>query len=75
MRSREYEEILASLQEVVRRAYALGRSEALKQVVQVMQTDESSWKPLAIAGPTEQVAAPAPRAEEVPWWARPPRAA
>jgi hypothetical protein len=48
MDSPEFEQILASLQAVVRRAYVLGRTEALKRVVEVMQTDETSWKPLAL---------------------------
>ncbi len=53
MQSPEYGEILTSLQEIVRKAYVLGRSEALKQVIDVMQKDETSWKPLALTGPAE----------------------
>ena len=56
MQSPEYGEILTSLQEMVRKAYVLGRSEALKQVIDVMQKDETTWKPLAITGPAEGAA-------------------
>ncbi len=59
MDSPEFEQILASLQAVVRRAYVLGRSEALKRVVEVMQTDETSWKPLALSAPPNVAPAPA----------------
>lgn len=51
--SPEFEELLSSLQKIVRQAYLLGRSEALKQVVEVMKTDDASWRPLAITGPTD----------------------
>ena len=53
MKGPEYEEILASLQEIVRQAYALGRSDALKQVVDVLKTDAVPPKPLALTGPAE----------------------
>ena len=53
MKSAEYEEILASLQEIVRQAYALGRSDALKQVVEVLKTDDMPPKPLALMAPAE----------------------
>ncbi len=54
MDSPEFEEIMAALQTVVRRAYSLGRTEALKRVVEVMEKDETTWKPLALRGPTPQ---------------------
>lgn len=54
MHGPEYDEIMGSLQEIVRRAYNLGRSDAVKQVVKVMQADESIWKPLALSAPAER---------------------
>jgi hypothetical protein len=78
----EYDAILASLQEIVRQAYALGRSDALKHVVDVMKADESSWKqPLALTGPgttaeetavtdASAEAAAAEAADTRPWWFR-----
>ena len=81
----EYDAILASLQEIVRQAYALGRSDALKQVVDVMKADEGTWKqPLALTGPggtaaegeaadgsAEAAAAAVPEAADTrPWWFR-----
>jgi hypothetical protein len=81
MNSPEFEEILTSLQDVVRRAYSLGRADALKQVVQVMQADEQSWKPRALMAPAtpeasanQNVVSMPERDEQAPWWARPPRA-
>jgi len=90
MNSSEYEEILASVQDVVQRAYALGRSEALKRVIEVMKADEAPAKPLALMAPGEAPAQPeapietnpqtapthsATTDEERPaWWARPARA-
>ena len=57
MPSSDYEEILESLQKIVRQAYDLGRAEALKQVVEVLKTDPVPPKPLALP-------APAPPADE-----------
>lgn len=53
MSSSDYEEILASVQDVVQRAYALGRAEALKRVIEVMKGDEQPAKPLALMAPSE----------------------
>ncbi len=53
MESAEYKDILASLQALTQRAYQLGRTEALKRVIEVMQADEPPIKPLALMAPTE----------------------
>ncbi len=58
MHGPEFDEIMGSLQEIVRRAYNLGRSDAVKQVVKVMQADESTWKPLALSAPAETAPSP-----------------
>ena len=55
MKNQEFDDILASLQQIVRQAYTLGRSDALKQVVEVLKVDAASAKPLALMGPTEAV--------------------
>ena len=65
MRSSEFDQILASLQDVVHRAYVLGRSDALKHVVEVMQSDESLRKPLALAAPSPEPAPIEPEPEAV----------
>lgn len=54
MQSSEYEDILSSLQKIVRQAYDLGRADALKQVVEVLRTDPVPPKPLALAAPVPQ---------------------
>lgn len=51
MQSSEYEDILGSMQKIVRQAYDLGRAEALRQVVEVLKTDPVPPKPLALAAP------------------------
>jgi hypothetical protein len=56
MPSQEFEDILTSLQQIVRQAYSLGRSEALKQVVEVLKADAASAKPLALLGPADEPA-------------------
>jgi hypothetical protein len=81
MNNPEFEDILTSLQDVVRRAYSLGRADALKQVVEVMQADEQSWKPRALMAPAkpeasanQNVVTLPERQVSAPWWARPPKA-
>ena len=53
MKNQEFDDILASLQQIVRQAYSLGRSDALKQVVEVLKADAGSAKPLALLGPAD----------------------
>ncbi len=54
MQNQELDDILASLQQIVREAYALGRGDALKQVVEVLKADAASTKPLALAAPADE---------------------
>ncbi len=75
MQNHELAEIDASLQAIVRRAYDLGRSEALKRVVQVLSPDHPADQ-LALMAPEEPEPPPhgdAPnhveRSEKAPWWA------
>ena len=53
MSSADYEDILAALQALTQRAYQLGRSEALKRVIEVMQASDPPGKPLALMAPAE----------------------
>jgi hypothetical protein len=62
MSSSDYEDILAALQALTQRAYQLGRSEALKRVIEVMQANDTPTKPLALMAPAE--IAPAPSAPD-----------
>lgn len=55
MQSSEYEDILGSMQKIVRQAYDLGRAEALRQVVEVLKTDPVPPKPLALAAPAPSI--------------------
>ncbi len=57
MQNKEFEDILASMEQIVRQAYTLGRSDALKQVVEVLNADPLSVKTLALPGPDHQSAA------------------
>ena len=54
MRNQELEEILASMQQIVQQAYDLGRSEALKQVVELLKVDAPAAKLLALPRPTDE---------------------
>jgi hypothetical protein len=79
----EFTDIDASIQALVRRAYDLGRSDALKKVVEVLNTESISSERLALMGPIpgaeepppeHQTAANDPRpsltsSEPAPWWA------
>jgi hypothetical protein len=79
LHNHELAEIDASLQAIVRRAYDLGRNEALKRVVEVLSDDRPADQ-LALMAPEDTVPAPhdnAPshqeRSEKTPWWAWPVR--
>jgi len=75
-------EIDRSLQAIVRRAYDLGREDALRKVVDVLNADKSCGERLALMAPDTPVpdhqfandaaatANEAAAAAEVPWWAR-----
>jgi hypothetical protein len=79
LHNHELAEIDASLQAIVRRAYDLGRTEALKRVVDVLSAERPAEQ-LALMAPEETV----PPAQDTvsnhadtpaktPWWAWPVR--
>ena len=51
MNNAELDKVLASVDAAVRRAYALGRKEALDQLVTYCRSDEVASPPLALAPP------------------------
>lgn len=61
MQSPEFQEILTSVQRIVSDAYALGRSDALKRVVEVLKADAPSSKSLALISPAEDTNNTMPR--------------
>ncbi len=84
MDNQELAEINASLQAIVRRAYELGRTEALKRVVEVLSADRPPAEQLALMAPDKTGAGPYEAAPEhamngqeassaKPWWAWPVR--
>jgi hypothetical protein len=74
-------DIEASMQALVRRAYDMGRTDALNKIVDMMKADRQGSSPLAIEGPDEDasdmahedVNGMAPARAESPWWAWPVR--
>ncbi len=68
-------EIDRSLHMIVRRAYDLGRGDALQRVVEVLKSDKTCGDRLALMAPEtpvpdQHVANDAVAGAEVPWWAR-----
>jgi len=59
MKPPHVDDIVASVEEAVRRAYALGRADAMKRVVELAQSDDPSLRAVALLGPAEP-ARPAP---------------
>jgi hypothetical protein len=57
LQNHELAEINASLQEIVRRAYDLGRSEALKRVLDVLSTEPPAADQLVLMPPAETMSA------------------
>ena len=47
------DDILASVEDAVRRAYALGRSDAMRRVVELAQSDDPGLRAVALLGPAE----------------------
>ena len=65
MSNSELDEIMASVQAAISRAYALGRLNALKHVITTMEAEEATApKPLALMAP-QPAEAVAPEAAEV----------
>jgi hypothetical protein len=51
MSQSELNDVVAAVESLVRRAYALGRRDALRQLVKYAQSDEAIAKPLALLAP------------------------
>jgi len=51
MSTPELDEIIATVETAIRKAYVQGRTDALKKMVQMLQDDKSGFKPLALAPP------------------------
>ena len=63
MPSNELETIAASIQDALHRAYEMGRSDALRRVVQLVQEDELGSKTVALLGHSEPPVAETPHPE------------
>ncbi len=63
MQSNELETIAATMQEALHRAYALGRSDALRRVVELVQSDELGSKTVALLSHSELSVVEASHAE------------
>ncbi len=63
MSSNDLETIAASMQDALHRAYALGRSDALRRVVELVQEDELGAKTVALLAHSKPPAVEAPRPE------------
>ena len=55
------DDIVASMEDTVRRAYALGRADAMKRVIEMAQSDDTGLRAMALLGPADP-ARPAPPA-------------
>ena len=64
MPSNELETIAASIQDALHRAYAMGRNDALRRVVEMVQADELGSKTVALLGHNEPPAPEAPQGEQ-----------
>ncbi len=80
MQNHELAEIDASMQAIVRRAYDLGRTEALKKVVDVLSAERPSPDRLALMAPEEEKSEHEAQSmngvqpsAKTPWWAWPVR--
>ena len=59
MKPPHVDDIVSSVEEAVRRAYALGRADAMKRVIELAQSDDPALRAVALLGPAEP-AHPAP---------------
>ena len=64
MPSNELETIAASIQDALHRAYAMGRSDALRRVVEMVQEDELGSKTVALLGHSEPTPVEAPHPDQ-----------
>lgn len=53
MQNSELDNIAASMNDAIHRAYALGRGDALRRVVEMVQADELGGKTVALLGPAD----------------------
>ena len=60
------DDIVAAVEDAVRRAYALGRSDAMKRVVELAQADDPGLRTIALLGPAEPSRQAAPGFLEAP---------
>lgn len=60
MHNDELAAIATAMQDSIHRAYALGRNDALRRVVEMVQTDELSSKAMVLLPSPEATAVPAP---------------
>jgi hypothetical protein len=65
MQNNELETIAATMQEALHRAYALGRSDALRRVVEIVQSDELGSKTVALLSHSEPSVVEASHAEAI----------
>ena len=66
MNNPELASIDASLQTLVRQAYDLGRRDALKKVVDVLNTERPCAEPLALMAPDGATQTPTPTTQDMP---------
>lgn len=64
MPSNELETIAASIQDALHRAYALGRSDGLRRVVEMVQEDELGSRTIPLLSHSEPSAAEAPHRDQ-----------
>lgn len=64
MPSNELETIAASIQDALHRAYALGRSDALRRVVEMVQEDELGSKTIPLLSHSEAPAVEVPHGDQ-----------
>ncbi len=64
MPSNELETIAASIQDALHRAYAMGRNDALRRVVEMVQEDELGSKTVALLGHSEPPPVEAPHSDQ-----------
>ena len=64
MPSNELETIAASIQDALHRAYAMGRNDALRRVVEMVQEDELGSKTVALLGHSEPPPAETPHPDQ-----------
>lgn len=65
MQPSHVDDIVASVEDAVRRAYALGRADAMKRVVELAQSDDPALRAVALLGPPAHPA-PAPALLDAP---------